>query len=167
MTAFNLAEGIKACRAAYEAGTLQFQGPIEILPNGVTDTGSCTFFSTAKDGKCYTCAVGAMVVPFKDKIIKNDANALTSASSLFTDTLLIKLDVEVLFQLMELQRHHDAIAEFEGERLSDIKDGINPSDILNEENGTTYETYWKGYKAMLLASFLEQLESLEKAHVKN
>lgn len=151
---FNIAEGIKACRKAYNEGTLQFQGPAEVC---TSEDGGCTYFAFADDGKCYTCAVGAMMTQYQDKILNDKDRNLNANTAV--DTLMHNLgiteedDVPSFFpNLKRLQRHHDELTNFIGRYSLGV--GLDEDDAR----------YFVARKAELERQFVSLLDHLEELY---
>lgn len=117
----DMKQGLADCRKAYENKTLQFfmekhnfDGWSDDEENITAADDNCKYFIEATDGVCYMCAVGAMMVPYKDKIISENLNEMTSADNLFTSLKLINLDnwnedYAKVMDLKRLQQAHDRV----------------------------------------------------------
>lgn len=127
---FDIKQGLADCRKAYENKTLQFFMEPHAMPGFADDPeeaayssdASCQYFTEA-EGKCYTCAVGAMVTAYKDTIIEKDLNTMTGVNTLFNN---LGLETTHWYELNQLQQRHDrvVVAKLQGEGYSDYEESF-------------------------------------------
>lgn len=149
---FTMKQGLADCRKAYEEKRLQFFAPRGLLKSASIHNG-CTYFKDY-NGTCFVCAVGAMLMDFKDTIIEYNLNEETSANSLMhSGHIDNNLTPDEIYDLTRLQNAHD--------NLTDHERGWDCGQDLNEDDAR----YYSARKAELVANFNEVLTRLEEKYV--